>query len=175
MDMGMLVADVEFAVFAPGFYPGADPSGGTNYVYAYQVMPALDTDGTTILGSTYVSWYSVGLDGDENPSGIGPDPTQGVLGGQAPDTSGFQGTPITTALWEYIPTVLNVHTGAYSEVLLFTSPYGPEWDNASVSGGFGLQDMESLPSPAPEPMTVLLIGLGVGALWAKRHGGGEGR
>jgi hypothetical protein len=175
MNMGMLVADVEYAVFAPGDYPGLDPSGGSNYVYAYQILPALDTDGTTILGSTYVSWFSVGLDGDENPSGIGSDPTQAILGGQPPDTSAFQGTPITTALWEYIPTVLNVHTGAYSEVLLFTSPFVPEWDNASVSGGFGLQDMESLPSPSniPEPSLIVLAGLGVAGLIRRRVAGGR--
>ncbi len=162
---GQLKADVDFAVFAPGMFglsygAAADPSGGTDYVYAYQIH---NTAGGAV-GDRSISSMTVGLDGDESPAGIGFVPA----GGLAPSSSSFipAGPPFTSAAWSFNP--LLAPGGTTSEILIFTSPHGPELDNASLIGG--INNTQLLPSPVPEPATFVLLSLGAVALLVIRRG-----
>ena len=158
---GSLNALVDFAVFAPSkfnlSYPGMDPSGGANYVYAYQLH-------NQVAGTASITTFSVGLSGgNETPSGIGFVPA----GGAAPTSTTFipAGPPFTSAGFSYTGAFLA--PGATSQILIFTSPYGPEFDNASLMGG--INKTEQLPSPVPEPASYVLLGLGVLALLVQRR------
>jgi hypothetical protein len=158
--VGSLKVDVDYAVYAPGqlatstvldapTYPGAD----TQYVYAYQIH-------NNIGGSQYLETLSVGfqdqVDFDslteppELPSNIGF--LAGL--GNVPTNTSFS-TGLTSARWSFVPT--NVEIGQHSTVLIYTSPYPPEWDKASIQGGFAMIATENLPSPVPEPASVFLL------------------
>jgi hypothetical protein len=161
-----LDVDVEYAVYAPGNYglSGTDPSGGAHYVYAYQVF-------NDLLGNVPVSSFSVGLDPTANVASIGSDAGSGTTpGGTAPTASAFSGTPPTSACWYFfLNTIDPSPTNEYSTVLLFTSPYGPQWAPGSLLDS-GLSDRHDLPSPMPEPATLALMALGgVGMLLRRKR------
>jgi len=78
--------------------------------------------------------------------------------GQAPGGESFSST---SAVWDF--TAANVGLGANSDILLFTSPHPPTMQSASVGGG-GLATSHNLPSPIPEPTTLILLGIGALAL-----------
>jgi hypothetical protein len=170
--MDFLAVDVEYCVYAPSTDPGnvpspfedrfgTDPSGGTDYVYAYQIFNDLDPDDFPDARS--LIRFSVHLDDDEDPNHIGYVELPGG-GGVDPNSWGFEPE---TAGWSFDPT-LNV--GQVSKVLIFTSPYGPEWDRGAVSGGgLGVSDDDSMPSPVPDPGTVVLVAVGA-ALALPRKG-----
>ncbi len=150
-------ANVDFAVFAPGdfgtAFPGLDPSGGADYVYAYQIEN-LDTD---------ISKLTVGLDGDEPLGAITFITDPGVTD---PTTSSYIGSGPTSAAWDF--TVPNaIANGNSSAVLIFTSSAAPEFDNATVAAAFS--DMQSLPSPLPEPATLGLMAMGLGLVCVRKH------
>jgi len=159
-----LQVDVEFAVYAPGNYSlVTDPSGGTQFVYAYQVFNDLG-------GNRPVSSFSVGLDLTANVASIGSDAISGTSGGTAPTASVFTGSPPTSAVWYFFNnTIDSPPANEYSTVLLFTSPYGPQWAPATVMNG-GLGNTRDLPSPTPEPATMALMALGgVGLLMGRKR------
>ncbi|MGB2975715.1 MAG: PEP-CTERM sorting domain-containing protein [Phycisphaerae bacterium] len=159
-----LQVDVEYAVYAPGNYglSGTDPSGDTQYVYAYQVFNDLG-------GNRPVSSFSVGLDPTANVANSGFDAGSGTLGGTAPTASGFIDVPPTSALWSFLLNTIDPPpANEYSTVLLFTSPYGPQWAPATVIDG-GLGNTQDLPSPTPEPATLALMALGGVGLLARRR------
>ncbi|MHC4986798.1 MAG: hypothetical protein ACYTFO_11680, partial [Planctomycetota bacterium] len=168
-------ADVDYAVYAPGqfdatFGAGADPSGGSEYVYAYQVH----NDPT---GSSTIKSLSIGLDGDSGRPGHPVEPLNGSpLGyvgflddvlygdfGLDPDFSRAvppSGPPSPTSMrWDFeqagLPTLLQ---GMSSDILLFTSPAPPEWDSGTLDAGFA--GSGTFPSPSPEPATMGLLALG---------------
>ena len=159
-----LQVDAEYAVYAPGNYGlSADPSGGTEFVYAYQVF-------NDLLGNAPVSSFSVGLDPTANVANIGSDATSGTSGGTAPTASVFTGSPPTSAVWYFFnDTIDPPPANEYSTVLLFTSPYGPQWAPATVMNG-GLGNTRDLPSPTPEPATMAFLALGgVGLLLGRKR------
>ena len=151
-------ADVDYAVFAPGTFdaafPGLDPSGGTEYVYAYQIANN-DTD---------ISKLTVGLDGDEPLGTIGYIADAGLTD---PSDSLFVGIPNpTSAAWDFtVPNPLTI--GNSSAVLIFTSAAAPEYDSATVEAAF--PDSQSLPSPLPEPATLGLMAMGLGLMGVRKH------
>jgi hypothetical protein len=164
------VLDVEYCVYAPGgfgsSYPGQDPSGGARYVFAYRVLNNLDPypyppeelDGG-VKGS--VNTLSVGLtDGDECASDI----TYVADGGNAPSSMSINPS---SAMWNFVGAAYQIDYGETSEILIFTSPVVPSWDNASVSGEWS--DTQQLPSPAPEPASLVLLAAGAAICVSRRR------
>lgn len=142
-------ATMDYAVFAPGDYGGADPSGGTDYVYAYQVFANNARYTTTTVGI---------LDG-AIVANAGTDPNYAQLGGIDP-LAGFPTFQAQSFFSLWNPPV---NPGQYSTVLLFTSPQPPTFASASVAnGGTGVQ-LEA-PSPLPEPSTLVLLAGGLALL-----------
>jgi hypothetical protein len=158
-----LKSRVEYAVFAPGDFgsyaplgsPAAyDPSGGTEFVYAYEIF---NDQG----GSTGVALLSINL--LEGVVGIDPaiPDTLPISGGVEPSATEFipvAGNPKTNIKWTFAPTA--VGSNGHSEILLFTSSYLPEFRDATVSGAFPDSASGLLPSPSsihtPEPSTLVL-------------------
>lgn len=160
--LNIIAVDIEFCVYAPGqfqkSYAGLDPSGGQHYVYAYEIFNDLDPPESPSPG--YVERFSVGLDSDEQATNIGF--IDGA--GQNPNSSGLGPQ---TAGWNFNdPTLGYVSVG---DVLLFTSPFVPETDTATVSGSMALFDTQYLPSPLPEPTALLLIAAGAVLVLARRR------
>ncbi|KPK84766.1 MAG: hypothetical protein AMJ81_04845 [Phycisphaerae bacterium SM23_33] len=157
-----IAVDIEFCVYAPGqferSYPGLDPSGGAHYVYAYEIFNDLDPHPSPSPG--YVERFSVGLDTDEQAANIGF--IDGA--GQNPNTWGLGPQ---TAGWNFNDPTLS-HPSV-SDVLLFTSRFGPELDTATVSGSYALAATEYLPSPLPEPAALSLLAAGAVLVAARRR------
>ncbi len=166
-------ADVEFAVYDVGqfglSFAGGDPSGGTEYVYAYQIF------NMSTLTSP-VTDFSVGLadnldaDDDTEPFVL-PAGNVGYLdyvtGTVAPSDAFLSpALPVTPtqAHWSFFgPTI---GAGQVSEILLFTSLVGPELDTATVAGDWAAT--MPLPSPTPEPATLALLTIGAGYMLRRR-------
>jgi hypothetical protein len=160
-----ITATIDYAVYAPGDFsvspalqgtlmnPSSppDPSGGAHYVYAYQIhTTSLQgvkdltiglTAGAVALGSTNIGNYSF-------------DPEFG----SAPSTSTFIEVPaVRVANAKFTRTAL-VLQNTHSTILYFTSEYGPQWFQSSIGGGGSFLAQETLPSPVPEPATLVLAG-----------------
>ena len=174
-----LKAEVDYAVYAPATLsplfnfdnsaalggPAAfDPSAGTQYVYAYEINN--DPTGTAIAlnlsvgllsGSVITSSANI----DDDP--VSPD------GGLAPTLDQFIPTsnnPKTNAKWSWTS---NFPTpGQHSDILIFTSPYGPTMFNAAMQGGQTTIAPGTLPSPLPEPTSMALFGIGLTSIAAAR-------
>jgi hypothetical protein len=172
-----LISRVEYGVYAPGMFgtsvalglpAGFDPSGSTEYVYAYQIF-------NDIGGQLRAATLSVDL-------------VPGVISNLA-FVSHAAGTPaggLAPTNWDFIPIAVNppanvkwsflspnlLNTGLKSDILLFTSPLGPTFRNASLTGGSGsiappvAGPFVTLPSPTPEPSTLVLAASAVGLLAA---------
>ncbi|MBI2825854.1 MAG: PEP-CTERM sorting domain-containing protein [Planctomycetia bacterium] len=154
-----IAANVEYAVFAPGqFDLGPDPSGGTQYVYAYQVY-------NTGVGANarQISIITEGLSKAADPANPG---SLGAGFGAVPGSSTFAGAPPTSTRWDYTGAPLAL--GTNSTILLFTSPHPPGLQPGSIQGG-GLSDTKLLPSPIPEPASFILLAFGAAALLVVRR------
>ena len=166
----VLAVDIQYCVYAPGqfalSFPGEDPSGGSEYVYAYEVANDIAPHPVDPpFDPGYVTRFSVGLnDEDEQAANIGF--VDGA--GQNPNASFL--VP-RTAGWDFTSPTLNYVST--SDVLLFTSPFPPELDTATVSGGAHIKT-ENLPSPTPEPATFALLAVGAAVALARRRRGALG-
>jgi hypothetical protein len=166
-----LHAKVEYAVYAPGTFAGSaaldtptDPSGGTHYVYAYEVFHLVTGDST-------VSNLSVDLVTGAIPNswnGIGHDPAL-PEGGATPVSSnlinGIDGWK-DNAKWNFVP---GLGTGLHSRILLFTSQYEPHMRISSMQGSNTTLASQLLPSPIPEPATYALAIIGAASLLSVRY------
>ncbi|MCY2955241.1 MAG: PEP-CTERM sorting domain-containing protein [Planctomycetota bacterium] len=149
---GTMSADVDYAVYAPGNFGNIltpDPSGGTDYVYAYQVMPT---------GTLPVTFLTVGLATGSGAQNEGTAPLYGAAGGIAPTAWSIQSSSAAAAF--LIP---ELNAPSFSQVMLFTSPNGPTFGPASVGDG-GNSDQQILTTPVPEPASLAFLVLGLGAL-----------
>lgn len=179
-----LIADVDYAVYAPGdfgtsatlgFPAAADPSGGTEWVYAYQINNDLG-------GQLRVAALSIQLvpgvisNIATNVSHTSSTPA----GGLEPDAWSFipiAVDPPTNVKWSFANTPHLLLVGLESDILLFTSPFEPTFRGAGITGGSGSiaplpGDANFLPSPAPEPSALFLAALGgvlLGARYLRRR------
>jgi hypothetical protein len=165
--MNVLSVDVEYCVYQPGSFDdsfGLDPSGGTEYVYAYQIFNDLVPHPTTMnppmQGS--LSHFSIHLMNNEEAADIG------FVAGPNVDPSNSAFTQ-NTAGWDFVNPALNYMQ--VSDVLYFTSPFSPEWDDGAV-GGAGLGDQQDMPSPTPEPTTLMVLGIAAVFFGARRRKAG---
>lgn len=149
--------NVDYAVYAPGAYGasgGVDPSGGTKYVYAYQLFS---------VGSNY-SILTVGIlpPSQADAGQPGSDATKPQLGGVAP----LAALDLVSSMfynWGSLPT-----NGTFSRVVLFTSSFPPTNVSSSVNASGSVVQLV-LPSPIPEPASLALIALGLGSLVVRRR------
>ena len=171
--------DVEYAVYAPGqfnlSFPGADPTGGTEYVFAYQLCGRADG---------FMFWddllgLSVGIM-DESAPFSAPGLPVGNVGFVELDPTASPSNMwvdrlangvATSVRWEYTP--FSLMRGICGDVLYYTSPQGPapvpDWDNSNVGTLMGAVQYETLPHPVPEPTTLLLLAVGAGALRRRKR------
>jgi hypothetical protein len=167
---------VDYAVYLPGSFNGtyglgADPSNGTQFVYAYQLFNLGSASDRT------VGALSVGL--DNGPPVFSIETLPHAFGNFGLDpfitNTRFEppGGPFSSARWAYSPgppnNIPELNSLEASQILLYTSPFGPQFTSATVSGG-GLSKTvaQSLPSPVPEPATGLIILIvGLAALTAR--------
>jgi hypothetical protein len=172
----LLKADVDYAVYAPGQFGTSaamgynahtplDPSGGTQYVYAYEIFNNVGGNVSVTTLTVDIHW-EIGMfgtaitDDDLTPEG-GNDPNAAAF----VMLSGHQ----ESTRWTWISGGLPI--GQNSSILLFTSPFGPQMRHAAMTGGSGTNEgilTPRLPSPVPEPGTWALAvigGLGLMAAW----------
>jgi hypothetical protein len=164
-----ITATVEYSVYAPGQFDMSaalgfptDPSLDADYVYAYEVfsssVPFKDLTIATLAGS--IPNVYAGTNHVDNV--FAPN------GGTAPGASVFNiSDHIFNAKWTY-STPFDTGTG-FSNILYFTSPFGPTFNTASISGGSINLATSTLPSPVPEPATVMLAAIAAACLLGVRR------
>ena len=159
-----LRVDLDYAVYAPGSYGGEDPSGGSEYVYAYQVLNRVES-------TVAVSVLSIGLEDPALANNIDDDISSGAPGfpgGIGPDMCVVGGSSARWAFGWFGGSEIGPEED--SSVLIFTSPQGPRWNSSTVVDGGLPVPAGNLPSPVPEPATLSLLALGaVGALIRRRR------
>ena len=142
----VLKADVEYAVYSPGDYQGDDQTGGSEYIYAYQIFNSAQSN-------VAVDFFSVGILSGCSIDFIYTDTSYGTPDGIEPLEIEFP----QSAGFVFIVDALN--PGQWSDVLIFSSTRLPIMGFGTVSGG-GLSGMGPLPTPmpsVPEPATILFI------------------
>jgi hypothetical protein len=146
---------VDYAVYARDAFNTAfgdvAPTNHDPYVYAYQLRnaagsPQAITKFTVGLDSDYMSAAQIitQLSDPELPGGVATSLTPAF----APTS-----VPYTSAAW----TFNTIGVGAKSEILLFTSPVLPQWLPATVKGTSLPPETGSVPSPVPEPSSLLSL------------------
>lgn len=142
-------AEVDYAVYAPGQYPGNHVDKNTHYIYAYQLFNIPKTGYDVPLSS-----LSIGLASGSGADNVWYDDIYGELGGDIPYIRWF--LPLYNPDPASVQWIGDWVPGNHSTVLLFSSPYTYTLDSATVVNG-GQGDTQELPSPLPEPATMILL------------------
>ncbi|MEM9353856.1 MAG: hypothetical protein AAGA92_12645 [Planctomycetota bacterium] len=164
---------VDFAVFAPGgfqsyldvSFPGqgfTDASGGSEFVYAFQV---------TANAPTQVRALNAGIDLGANLGTLGG--PQAVVGSGDSTPTGASTFNDTSVRWDWGDFAL-LDSGETSDVLYYTSAFGPQPDQVTVASQFNGNQADSGPadfaSPGiPEPSSIVICLLAACAATASRQ------
>lgn len=157
-----ITAEVDWAVFAPGglqqylnsqAIAQADPSGSGELAYVYQII-------SVAAASPGIDTFTVGIDAaDVRGSVLAPTfiPT-----GAATEKSPASGGDNTTSMaWFFNGSELQ--PGDVSSLLVFTSPYAPEYDFVQANSGLAgpvvspLTASPSLRLFVPEPISLVMV------------------
>ncbi len=153
---GVLNVLVDYAVYAPGNYGPGDPSGGARFVYAYQAF--------NLSTTRPFSNVSIGFEDASVVYDGGFDPIHGTPGGVMPlfqDSLGGSGFPTSSFRSIFMNAggpFTKVNPGQHSQVLLYTSPLGPQMYSSSVIDE-GQQVQLELPSPVPTAAPLSLLAM----------------
>ena len=141
---------VDYAVYEPGDYSGTVSFPVDEYVYAYQFF----NDNTS---NVVVDSFLVGLLKDVLVANVGSDTNApyGQTGGIMPSTQFILSQSVL-----YLFQGQDVDSGEHSVVLLFSSEFMPIMGSGLISGGVLGGTAVALPTPVPEPITVVLLGMG---------------
>jgi hypothetical protein len=159
-----VTAEVDWAAFGPGKfqlflndngYAGADPSGANEVLYVYQIT-------SVTSASPGIDTLTVGVDAtDGRGASSAPDDVAHTGGAKTP-VSGGDNT--TSMAWFFNGNEL--HVGDMSSLLVFSSPFGPEFDFLQVNSGLAgpvVSPLVASPSDRlfqfdiPEPTSLMLI------------------
>ena len=161
---------VDYAVFSPGQFPGNyTPFAGfaappaNDFVYAYQVY----NTGVANGGMSTTQFSQLGIDTLGPISSIGKDQS-GV--GPTGDAGGINTNFafLSQQGASYLFLIPSIQVDQYSIVLLYSSPIGPSFSNATVYDS-GLSASGNLPTPVPAPASAALALLGLGAAARRRR------
>jgi hypothetical protein len=172
-----LNAQVDWAVFAPGKFQlflnsqgiaQVDPSGPNELIYVYQITSVTDA----LPG---IDALTVGIDSSDG-RGMVSAPAFVLTGAPSEKSPSSGGDNTTSMAWFFNGAELD--PGDISSLLVFTSPFSPEYDFLSVNSGLAGPPVSPLvPSPSdrrfvaevPEPSSLLLGLLGFAALLGCRR------
>jgi hypothetical protein len=141
----VLVAQAQYAVYAPGMYGGSTTVPTNEYVYAYQIYN---------VGSAALTSFEVSLLNGSGAANGGTDTAYGDPGGANPFAASVWPGSFSAAF--LMP---QLQPATHSVVLLFTSPNGPTTADASVVDSGKSNQVVGAPTPLPEPATLILLGL----------------
>jgi len=161
-------AEVDWAAFGPGKFQlylnsqaiaQADPSGPNEVIYVYQIT-------SVTAASPGIDTLTVGLDATDG-RGVVSAPAFVPTGAATEQSPASGGDNTTSMAWFFNGTELQV--GDTSSLLVFTSPFAPEFDFLQVNSGLaGPSPSPLVASPSdrlfqfdiPEPSSILLGLLG---------------
>jgi hypothetical protein len=149
---------VDYAVYAPGDYVGSLSLPADQYVYCYQIF-VLPTSGA-------IGFFTVNLSPDATALNAAFDTASlsGVPGGSTPANSTVSQDFVTYNFGRN-----SISANNHSAVLLFTSDFAPQVGDGIVSGALPGTAQIDIPTPTPEPASMLILALGVPALLGRRR------